>query len=443
MVAGRDVFHPEFKAKPYWWEAWEPLRAPSEDPPAQISVAIVGGGYAGLNAALELRRNGIEACVLEAQDFGFGASTRNGGQVSGGVNIGKGLDGSGMPRDAVARAGLATALLADASESFTFLEDVIRRESIDCRWERRGRFVGAYTPRHYAALTARVETLNRDAGSQARLLPRERQREEIASDFYHGGLLVDRAGALHPALYYKGLLEACRRQGVHLVARADVTGIGGRRGAFRLATSRGEVAAEEVVIATNGYTGDATPRLKRRVIPLASHIIATEELPTDLARSLIPNRRTISDTPRVLCYYRLSPDGKRVLFGGRARFTQVPPEVSAPILHDFMTQRFPQLKDARVTHAWTGNVAFTFDYLPHMGEDSGMHYALGCNGSGVAMMTYLGRQIGRKIAGGGNRVSAFEDLKLPGRALYAGNPWFLPLVGSYYRLRDRIDRALG
>ena len=111
MVAGRDVFHPEFKAKPYWWEAWEPLRAPSEDPPAQISVAIVGGGYAGLNAALELRRNGIEACVLEAQDFGFGASTRNGGQVSGGVNIGKGLDGSGMPRDAVARAGLATALL--------------------------------------------------------------------------------------------------------------------------------------------------------------------------------------------------------------------------------------------------------------------------------------------------------------------------------------------
>ena len=443
MGTGRNIFHPEFKAKPYWWEAWEPTAAPSADPASRVPVAIVGGGYAGLNAALELKRSGVEAVVLEAQDFGFGASTRNGGQVSSGVNIGKGLDGSGMPRDPGARARLAAALMADASESFGFLEDVIRRESIDCRWERRGRFVGAYAARHYGELAARAEVLNRDNGADARLLPRERQREEIASDFYHGGLLVDRSGALHPALYYKGLLEACRRQGVHLSARAEVTRIEGRRGAFRLRTSRGEIAAEEVVVATNGYTGDATPRLKRRIIPLASHIIATEELPADLARSLIPNRRTISDTPRVLCYYRLSPDGRRMLFGGRARFTQVPPAVSAPILHDFMVRRFPQLKEARVTHAWTGNVAFTFDYLPHMGEDRGLHYALGCNGSGIAMMSYLGHQIGRKIAGGGNRVTAFEDLPIPGHALYTGNPWFLPLVGGWYRFRDRIDRALG
>ena len=443
MGARGEIFHPEFKAKPYWWEAWEPTAGPSEDPPARVPVAIIGGGYAGLNTALELRRNGIDCCVLEAQDLGFGASTRNGGQVSSGVNIGKGLQGSGMPRDAAARDRLAAALLTDASESFGFLEDIIRRESIDCRWERRGRFVGAYTAGHYRELAARAEVLNRDPSSGARLLPRERQREEIASDFYHGGLLVDRSGALHPALYYRGLLEACRRQGVPLSARAEVTRVEGRRGTFRLKTARGEVAAEEVVVATNGYTGNATPRLRRRVIPLASHIIATEELPADLARSLIPNRRTISNTARILCYYRLSPDGRRMLFGGRARFTQVPPQVSAPILHDFMVQRFPQLKEARITHAWTGNVAFTFDYLPHMGEESGMHYALGCNGSGVAMMTYLGHQIGRKIAGGGNRVTAFEELPIPGRAFYTGNPWFLPLVGSWYRFRDRLDRALG
>ncbi len=201
--------------------------------------------------------------------------------------------------------------------------------------------------------------------------------------------------------------------------------------------------AKHVVVATNGYTGDATPQLKRRIIPVASHIIATEELPADLARSLIPRGRTINDTPRVLTYYRMSPDGKRMVFGGRARFTAVGPEVSAPALHRMMTDRFPQLAGAKVTHAWTGNVAFTFDYLPHMGEIDGMHYALGCNGSGVAMMSYLGHQTARKIIGGGNRVSAFEDLDFPARPFYTGNPWFLPIVGGWYRLRDRIDRAVG
>ena len=167
-------------------------------------------------------------------------------------------------------------------------------------------------------------------------------------------------------------------------------------------TERGEVQAEDVVIATNGYTGDITPPLKRRVVPLASHIIATEELPAELAASLIPKRRTLSDTRRVLCYYRMSPDGKRMVFGGRARFTPVPPQVSAPILHRFMTERFPQLRGAKMTHAWTGNVAFTLDALPHMGLRDGMHYLLGCNGSGVAMMTYLGWQTARKIAGAAN-----------------------------------------
>jgi glycine/D-amino acid oxidase-like deaminating enzyme len=120
----------------------------------------------------------------------------------------------------------------------------------------------------------------------------------------------------------------------------------------------------------------------------------------------------------------------------------VTPEKSAPVLYRFMTDRFPQLRGVKVTHAWTGNVAFTFDFLPHMGREDGMHYALGCNGSGVAMMTYLGYQTARKIIGGGNRVSAFEDLPFQSQPGYTGTPWFLPLVGGWYRLRDRVDRML-
>jgi glycine/D-amino acid oxidase-like deaminating enzyme len=202
------------------------------------------------------------------------------------------------------------------------------------------------------------------------------------------------------------------------------------------------VRADEVVIATNGYTRDLTPELKRRVVPLASHIIATEELPPNLAASLIPKRRTLADTRRVLCYYRMSPDGKRMIFGGRARFTPVTPQQSAPILYRFMTDRFPQLLGTKITHAWTGNVAFTLDALPHMGQQNGMHYLLGCNGSGVAMMTYLGWQTARKIAGVANRQSAFDTEEFPTHPLYSGNPWFLPAIGGWYRLRDSVDRGL-
>jgi len=255
-------------------------------------------------------------------------------------------------------------------------------------------------------------------------------------------MVVERSASLHPALYYKGLLDACRRRSIAVCAEAAVEQISRSGAGWRVATSRGEVAVDEIVIATNGYTGALTPRLRRRVVPIASHIIATEELPDDLARSLIPNGRTLSDTKRVLCYYRLSPDGKRMVFGGRARFTQVDPLLSARVLHGYMTERFPQLRGVRITHGWTGNTAFTLDALPHMGEDEGLHYALGCNGSGIAMMTYLGYQIARKIARAANYACAFDSPEFPDHPLYSGNPWFLSLIGGWYRLRDRLDRML-
>jgi glycine/D-amino acid oxidase-like deaminating enzyme len=138
----------------------------------------------------------------------------------------------------------------------------------------------------------------------------------------------------------------------------------------------------------------------------------------------------------------MSPDGRRMIFGGRARFTPVTPQQSAPILHRFMTDRFPQLRGTRITHAWTGNIAFTLDALPHMGRQDGMHYLLGCNGSGVAMMTYLGWQTARKIAGVANQPSAFDTEAFPDHPLYSGNPWFLPAIGGWYRLRDSLDRGL-
>src|SRR5438445_471208 len=437
-MIGPDIFHRDFTPTPFWWEAYRPSAGELVEVPHEARVAIVGGGYAGLSAALELAQHRVDSVVLEANELGFGASTRNGGAVSGGVNVGKSFSGKTI-EVAADRAGR---MLSDAADAFTLIDRLIDDEKIDCGWEKSGRFVGAWTRRHFDAQSHRLAPLNASARSGAYMVPRDRQREEIASDYYFGGMIVERSGKLHPALYYKDLLEACRRRGVAVCAQAAATGLSRTGSAWRVETTRGAVSAGDVVIATNGYTGNLTPALKRRVVPIASHIIATEELPPDLAQSLIPKGRTLSDTRRVLCYYRMSPDGRRMVFGGRARFTQVDARISATILHRYMVDRFPQLRGIRVTHSWTGNTAFTLDASPHMGRRDDLHYCLGCNGSGIAMMTYLGWQAARKIAGIANYACSFDTEEFPDHPLYTGNPWFLPAVGGYYRLRDRLDRLL-
>jgi glycine/D-amino acid oxidase-like deaminating enzyme len=434
-----DIFDKDFTPVPYWWEAYRPTAGELVEVPRMARVAIVGGGYAGLSAALELAKHGLDAVVLEASELGFGASTRNGGAVSGGVNVGKSFTGK-----TIAVAGeRVDRILSDAADAFGLIDRLIDEEQIACFWEKPGRFVGAWARPHYEAQSRRLAMLNAAGQSGAYMVPRERQREEIASDYYFGGMVVERSGKLHPALYYKGLLEACRRRGLAICAKAAVRGLDREGSAWRVETARGTLSAGDVVIATNGYTGSLTPALRRRVVPVASHIIATEELPPDLAASLIPRARTLSDTKRVLCYYRMSPDGRRMVFGGRARFTQVDATVSAPILHRYMTDRFPQLRGVKLTHAWTGNVAFTLDALPHMGRRDDLHFCLGCNGSGVAMMTYLGWQTARKIARVANYACSFDTDEFPDHPLYSGNPWFLPVVGGYYRLRDHLDRLVG
>jgi glycine/D-amino acid oxidase-like deaminating enzyme len=157
---------------------------------------------------------------------------------------------------------------------------------------------------------------------------------------------------------------------------------------------------------------------------------------------LFPGRRMVSDSKRVLNYFRPSPDGKRVLWGGRASFRAATAAETAPALHAYMTACFPELKDTRITHAWTGHVAFTFDHLPHIGVERGIHYAAGCQGSGVAMATWLGHNVALKLAGAANARFALDGLPFPTRPFYSGNPnWVLPFIGEWYKLRDRIDRT--
>ena len=432
-----EIFHKDFKVQPYWWEAHKPQALPEIALPHETRVVIVGAGYAGLSAALELAALGLDCLVLDANEPGFGASTRNGGMVSGGVNVGKRYMSKPMPADE------AAPFLAEAADAFTLIEDLISKEKIDCGWTKAGYFLGALCTSHYDDMAKKVDQLNAAANSDCFLVPQERQREEIGSDYYRGGMVVGRAAHIHPALFFKGLLGLCQKRGVKIASKTPVTKLTQTSAGWSVETPRGTTTAGDVIIATNGYTGDVTPQLKRRVVPVGSYIIATEVLPSDLAASLSPKNRSIADTRRVLTYYRMSPDRKRLIFGGRAKFGHTDPVDTAPILYQFMMDRYPQLKGVKITHAWTGNVAFTLDEMPHMGKFDNLHYALGCNGSGIAMMTYLGQQTARKVAGKSNRVCAFDRPEFPDHPLYNGSTWFLPLVGRYFRTRDWIDRRFG
>jgi glycine/D-amino acid oxidase-like deaminating enzyme len=436
----RTIFHPDYKSEPYWWEAARPGIRFNTDLPTQTEIFIVGSGYSGLSAALELARAGRAVTVVDALAFGEAASSRSGGGVSAGINLGKGI--SGGPGQTAKAAGLPEALLAESRAAYDYVTGLIEREGIACHLEKRGRFVGAFAPAHYETLVKKAEMLNRIVGVDAVMVPRDQQRAEIASDFYHGGMAINQAGKLHPALYHKGLLQICNDVGVTLCAHTKVTAIEGSAGKFRIKTEKGECRAEQVIVATNGYTGELSPNLRKRLVPISSQIIVTEELPEDLAKELIPKGRTISETPRITSYYRLTPGDRRVMYGGRARFNTVDPDVSAGLLHDMMTARWPQLKGTRITHSWSGLVAMTTDSLPHMGLQAGLHYCTGCNGSGVAMMTYLGHQVARRIVQDGRSDSAFSEIDFPRVPVpfYTGNPWFLPIIGGYYRLRDRIER---
>ncbi len=435
-MTAADVFAPEFKDAPYWWEAAPPSGAPVAPPSNRADVLIVGAGYCGLSAALELRRHGIDVLVLDAARIGHAASSLNGGMVAGNLKLG---------HAELARAfgaERATALLEESARCLPFLEELLEREAIACHYRRTGRFVGAHCPSAYAKLVERVETTKKLTGAGAWLVPRERQREEIDTDLYHGGMVAEASGAVHPALYHRGLADAARRAGALVLEETPVEAIARRPGGFTVRTSRGGVEAREVLVATNGYTGAVTPWLRRRLIPLNSYIIATEPLPPETTRRLVPRGRMIVDTNRVLSYYRLSPDGTRVLYGGRASFRRATARETAPRLHAMMASVWPELARTRVTHAWTGFVAFTFDYVPHMGVHEGVHYAAGCQGSGVGMATYLGYQSALKIAGKAVAPCAFDGLPFPTRPMYTGDPWFLPIVGSYYRLRDWLERRM-
>ncbi len=405
--------------------------------PDSLDVAVIGGGFCGLSAARTLGKRGVSVAVLEAETFGWGASSRNGGMA---------LTGMKLPAPTlIRRYGVETVrkMYAASLETIDCVEQIVREEKIDCNFSRCGHLEVACKQAHFDGYEETAALTKREFHHELRIIPKSELRAEIGSNIYFGGMVDETSAGLNPARYVAGLAGAAQRAGACLFDHTRVTSVepetknGARK--FRVITSKGALAAREVILASGAYTTEATPALRKKIIPIGSYIIATEVLPANLARELSPRNRMIYDSKHFLYYYRLTPDN-RMLFGGRAAFfpeTENTVRRSAEILRLGMISVYPKLRDAKVEFVWGGTLDFTLDVMPHAGKIDGMYFAAGFAGHGVAAATWFGAKLAGLICGEPNDIP-FDGVKFPVApiGLRSGNTWALPLAGAWYRILD-------
>ncbi len=375
-------------------------RAPETAPldgDLNVQVAIVGAGFTGLSAALHLAEAGVDTIVLEASQIGWGASGRNGGQVNPGLK----WEPETLERSFGADLGGRMVRLGDEAPGLVF--DLIARHGIDCAPRRGGTL--------RAALSASAETGIRDfqrqwaaRGADVVMADAKGMAKLTGTGAYRAGAHDRRGGQVNPLAYCRGLAAAALKAGARIFTDTPATRLVRGTGGWNLVTPAGRVTAQRVILAANGYTDDLWPGLRRSIVPVFSSITATEPLPPELAATVMPNGVVLYEMSASYVYYRLD-DAGRFVMGGRSVLRQSSDPVDYRSLIAYATQLFPVLKAVEWTHRWNGQVAVTWDHLPHLHEPApGIHIGLGYNGRGVAMATATGRMLARRAAGGGPEV---------------------------------------
>lgn len=424
------------KTKPYWLDTAPDFTSAAEGaPPGHADVAIIGGGFSGLSAALAFARKGASVVLLEAEQVLGAASGRNGGHCNNGLahdfaTISKQL---GLEK--------ARTLYQAFDAAVDTVERLVGEESIDCDFRRSGKLKLASKPSHCGGLKRSWDLLSREVDADTALLSAEDLPAEIGSSQFHGALLYKRSAMLHVGRFGIGLAEAAARQGAQLFEGVPVTAMT-RRGSrgYELTTPKGKIKADQVLLASGAYTSGPFGYFRRRIIPVGSFIIATEPLEPSLLDSIMPTRRTATTTKHVGNYFRISPDD-RLIFGGRARFAVSNPQSdkkSGVILRQTVEGVFPQLTGVKIDYCWGGMIDMSTDRLPRAGEQDGLFYTMGYSGHGVQMSVHMG-QIMAEVMTGQPGVNPWKDQSWPAIPGHFGKPWFLPFVGAYYRTLDLIS----
>jgi glycine/D-amino acid oxidase-like deaminating enzyme len=428
---------PAFSEEPLWHTGVEyPAGLDGPAPlPDSAEVVVVGAGYCGMTAAAELAARGRSVVAVDADRIGVGASTRNGGMVIPELK-------HGLRHLTRVHGPLGGELVDAVFDAFAFVERIVGEWSIDCDYVRCGGLLLAHHERHVPGLEDAVDEWRELLGEEARFVERAELEAEIGTSRYHAGLLVEKTGGLQPAKYHAGLVRRAVEQGATIHGRTRATSITRLpTGSYHVATTRGVIQAGDVFIATNAAADDLVPELRRRVLPIGSFIIATEPLDRALAQSCIPHRRMVYDAKSFLFYWRLSPDD-RMVFGGRTSLTPTTPARARDVLYREMLRVHPQLEGVPLAHSWGGNVAITFDRLPHCGRmplpgGGDVAYATGCNGTGVALATWLGSRAAAWLSGE-EAPPPFAQLRFPAVPLHAWRGAYLPAVGWWFRAKDHL-----
>lgn len=401
--------------------------------PGQVDVAIVGGGFTGLAAARALALKGASVAVLEAGRVIGEASGRNGGQCN-----------TGVAQD---YAGLSASLGADKARAYYkayesavhSVVSLVEQEQIACDLKRNGKLKLAAKPMHYEGLARTCELIRREVDADVELLTAEQIRAEVDSAQFHGGLLQRNGVQMHVGRFGVGLAEAAARHGALIYQDTPVTDWKAQAGGYQVNTAKGPLHAGQVLLATGACQHGGLGWYRRRIVPVGSFVIATEVLPQSLIDQLLPGRRAYVTSRMIGNYFRLTPDN-RLLFGGRARFAMsdsVSDAKSGKVLRAAMVQMFPALAKVKIDYCWGGLVDMTSDRLPRAGQHGGVYHSMGYSGHGVQMSVHMG-QVMAEVMAGKVEANPWRELDWPAIPGHFGKPWFLPLVGAYYRFQDYL-----
>jgi glycine/D-amino acid oxidase-like deaminating enzyme len=420
----------------YWLDTSEPFVGHGLGlPDGTCDVLVVGGGITGSAAALALAKKGARVALCEAGTVGQAASGRNGGMCNNGFAQDYGSLSARIGTELANRLYLAFDAGVDT------VERLVREESIDCDFVRRGKLKLAAKPAHFDKLARSQALLAAGVDPDTRLVTKAELRDEIGSDRYYGGLIYKKSAGMHVGRYVRGLATAAQARGAHIFEQTPVLGL--RResgGAYVAQTPGGEIRASQVLLASGISQVGPFGWIRRRIVPVGAFLIVTEPLPLALLDYLLPTRRMATDTKNFVNFFRVTPDN-RMLFGGRARFATSNPqsdERSGLILRQQMAAVFPELADVRIDYCWGGMVDMTANRLPRAGQRDGVYYSMGYSGHGTQMATLMGTLMA-EIMDGRADLNPWKDFDWPAIPGHFGKPWFLPFVGAWYRLKDKLQ----